>query len=107
MFMILAPLFSASTFALSYNPDEYGVLVGAITLAFVDHYLGSISLASVNHCLPCLCYQTLTLYSFLPSFLFRNQAKMVSEPQMWLTLLLASAVPVLSFVALRAARTML
>jgi serine/threonine protein kinase len=26
--------------------------------------VGSITLGSLNHCLPCLCYQTLTFYSF-------------------------------------------
>jgi hypothetical protein len=54
--------------------------VGAVTLAFlpillssfialysfVPYQVGAITLASVYYCLPCLCYQTLTLDSFLP-----------------------------------------
>jgi hypothetical protein len=44
--------------------------VGSITLASVNHYLPCLSItASVNHYLLSICYQTLTLHSSLPSFL--------------------------------------
>jgi hypothetical protein len=50
--------------------DETAAAAAAarLTQAAEQRKVGSITLASFNHYLPCLCYQTLTHYSFCFSF---------------------------------------
>jgi hypothetical protein len=86
-----------AVFAIDEQPGRFN----HVTIASVNHYLPcfcyqAITFASVNHYLPCLCYQTLTLFYFFVPY---------QDGRLAITVVVAVAVAVVVAVAVAVAVT--